>query len=161
MGTKNRENIFHLTTQDLEKYSGTAGIQELASSEQARRVTDTRRERRWEMVGLQDRQQQETEGKLQFHSHINWRWWNTCSHFWKWTWRLVCRGFTIHCSVPRMNENLPAYQQKFCKKKKKMGTSVLSPREVVVTLVTNPGPLVHARPWARHRNSRDTKDTVG
>ena len=60
MGTKNRENIFHLTVQNLEKYSGTAGIQELASNEQARRVTDWRRERRWEMVELKDRQQQET-----------------------------------------------------------------------------------------------------
>ena len=35
----------------------TAGIQELARSEQARRVTDWRRERRWEMVELKDRQQ--------------------------------------------------------------------------------------------------------
>ena len=57
MGTKNRENIFHLTTQDLEKYSGTAGIQELASSEQARRVTDWRSKRRWEMVELKGHQQ--------------------------------------------------------------------------------------------------------
>ena len=39
-------------------------------SEQARRVTDGRRERRWEMVELKDRQQQETEGKLQFHSRL-------------------------------------------------------------------------------------------
>ena len=57
MGTKNRENIFHLTTQDLEKYSGTAGIQELASSEQARRVTDWRREKGGEMGELKGRQQ--------------------------------------------------------------------------------------------------------
>lgn len=26
MSTKNRENVFHLTVQDLEKYNGTAGI---------------------------------------------------------------------------------------------------------------------------------------
>ena len=46
----------------------TAGIQELAWSEQARRVADWRRERKWEMVELKDRQHQETEGELQFHS---------------------------------------------------------------------------------------------
>ena len=34
------------------------------SSEQAKRVTHWRRERRWEMVQLKDRQQQETKGKL-------------------------------------------------------------------------------------------------
>ena len=39
-------------------------------SKQARRVTDWRRERRWETVELKDRQQQEMEGKLQFHSHL-------------------------------------------------------------------------------------------
>ena len=43
-----------------------AGIGGLASSEQARRVTDWRRKRRWEMVEMRDCQQQETEGKLQF-----------------------------------------------------------------------------------------------
>ena len=37
--------------------TGSLGIQGLASSEQARRVTDWRRERRWEMVKLKDRQQ--------------------------------------------------------------------------------------------------------
>jgi len=47
-----------------------AGIQWLASSEQARRVTDWKREKRWEMVELKDCQQQEMEGKLQFHSHL-------------------------------------------------------------------------------------------
>ena len=45
----------------------TAGIQGLASSEQARRVTDWRRQRRWQMEELKDHQQQETGGKLQFH----------------------------------------------------------------------------------------------
>jgi len=35
----------------------------LASREQARRVTDWRRERRWEMVELKGHQQQETEGR--------------------------------------------------------------------------------------------------
>ena len=30
------------------------GIQELAQSDQARRVTDRRRERRWEMVDVKD-----------------------------------------------------------------------------------------------------------
>ena len=40
----------------------------LALSEQARRVTDRKRERRREMVELMDHQQQETEGKMQFHS---------------------------------------------------------------------------------------------
>ena len=55
--TKNKDNIFNLTVQYLEKYSITAGIQGLASSEQARRVTDWRRQRRWEMVELKDSQQ--------------------------------------------------------------------------------------------------------
>ena len=53
----------------LEKCSGI--IQELAhglaSSEQARRVTDWRR---WEMVQLKDRQPQEMESKLKFHSSL-------------------------------------------------------------------------------------------
>ena len=52
--------------QYLEKYhcnSPIPGIQRLASSERARRVTDWRR---WEIVELKDRQQQETEGALQF-----------------------------------------------------------------------------------------------
>ena len=44
------------------------GIQGLASDEQARRGTDWRRARGREMVELNDRQQKETEGKLQFHS---------------------------------------------------------------------------------------------
>jgi len=34
-----------------------ASTQRLASSEKARRVTDWRRERRWEMVELKDHQQ--------------------------------------------------------------------------------------------------------
>ena len=42
----------------------------LASSEQARRVTDQGRERRWERVELKDRQQWETEDPLQRHSHL-------------------------------------------------------------------------------------------
>ena len=45
----------------LEKYSSTysttAGILGLVLSEQARRVTDWRRERRWEMVELKNNQQ--------------------------------------------------------------------------------------------------------
>ena len=48
------------------QYSTKAGTQELASSEQAGRVTDLRRERRWKMVELKGCQQQETESKLQF-----------------------------------------------------------------------------------------------
>ena len=58
---KNKENIFNLTVQYLEKYSST--VQQLAYrgwlalSEQAIRVTDWRRERRWEMVELKDHQQ--------------------------------------------------------------------------------------------------------
>ena len=50
-------NIFNLTVQYLEKYSIRAGIQGLALSEQVRRVTDWRRERRWGMAELKDRQQ--------------------------------------------------------------------------------------------------------
>ena len=42
----------------------------LASSEQARRVTDRGRERRWETVELKDSQQWETEDPLQRHSHL-------------------------------------------------------------------------------------------
>ena len=45
-------------------------VQGLASSEQARRVTDWRRKWRWEMVELVDRQQQEMEGELQCHSGL-------------------------------------------------------------------------------------------
>ena len=42
----------------FKKYSGTmAGNQGLASSEPARRVTDQRREKRWEILGLKDHQQ--------------------------------------------------------------------------------------------------------
>ncbi|CAM9632051.1 unnamed protein product [Rangifer tarandus platyrhynchus] len=52
------------------KYSIRAGQQELASREQVRRVTDWRKERKWEMAELKNRQQQEMEGKLQFHSHL-------------------------------------------------------------------------------------------
>ena len=50
-------NIFNLTVQYLEKYSIRAGIQGLALSEQVRRVTDWRRERRWGMAELKDGQQ--------------------------------------------------------------------------------------------------------
>ena len=57
---KNKENIFHLTVQCFENYSSAVqqpGRQELASSEQARRVPDWRRERKWELVELKDRHQ--------------------------------------------------------------------------------------------------------
>ena len=57
-------NIFNLTVQYLVKYSIRAGIQGLALSEQVRRVTDWRRERRREKVEMKDHQQQETESKL-------------------------------------------------------------------------------------------------
>ena len=36
--------------------------------EKARRVNERRREKRWKVGDLKDRQQYETEGKLQFHS---------------------------------------------------------------------------------------------
>ena len=44
--------MFNLAVQCL-----TTGTQALASSEQARRATDWRRETRWEMVELKNRQQ--------------------------------------------------------------------------------------------------------
>ena len=47
---KNKENIFNLTAQYLEKDNPTDSIQGLTSSEQARRVTDWSRGRRLEMV---------------------------------------------------------------------------------------------------------------
>jgi len=47
-----KENVFSLTVQCL-----TTGTQGLASSEQARGATDWRRETRWEMVELKNRQQ--------------------------------------------------------------------------------------------------------
>ena len=50
-------------------YSKTAGIQGLASSK-ARRVIDWTREKRGERVEQKDCQQQEMEGKLQFHSWL-------------------------------------------------------------------------------------------
>ena len=43
---KNKENIFNLTAQYLEKDNPTDSIQGLTSSEQARRVTDWSRGRR-------------------------------------------------------------------------------------------------------------------
>ena len=42
----------------------------LASSEQAGRLSDWRKERRWEMVELKHRQQQEVAGQLPAHSHL-------------------------------------------------------------------------------------------
>ena len=66
--TKIKENIFNLTVQYLEKYSST--VQQLAlgagSNEQARRVTDWRRERRGEMVELQDHQQRRQRASCNF-----------------------------------------------------------------------------------------------
>ena len=53
--TKNKENIFNLIVQYLEKYRST--VQGLASGEQTRRVTNWRTERSWEMVELKHRQQ--------------------------------------------------------------------------------------------------------
>ena len=55
--TKNKDNMCNLTVQYPEKYSTTAGIQGLVSSEQERGVNEWRRERRWEMVELKDHQQ--------------------------------------------------------------------------------------------------------
>ena len=52
---KQRKHFKSYIIQYLEKYSST--VQRLAWSEQSRRVTDWRRERRWEMVELKDRQQ--------------------------------------------------------------------------------------------------------
>ena len=51
--------ILHYSTlkSTVVQYSTTAGTQHLASSEQARKVTDWRRERKWEMVELKDHQQ--------------------------------------------------------------------------------------------------------
>ena len=49
--------MLNLTVQCLEKYrSTTAGIWGLSERAQASRVTDWRRERRWEMVGLRSDQ---------------------------------------------------------------------------------------------------------
>ena len=48
-----------------------AGIQRLALSEQARGVTDWRREGGWETVALKDHQQREMEGKLQLHPLVS------------------------------------------------------------------------------------------
>ena len=45
------------------------GIQGLASSEQARKITDWRRKSGWEMVELKDHPK-EMEGILQFHSRL-------------------------------------------------------------------------------------------
>ena len=44
---------------------------QLASREQTRRDTDWRRERRWEMVELDGRQQHEKGGELHFHSCLS------------------------------------------------------------------------------------------
>ena len=61
-----KTNILNLTVPYLEKDTVRAGIQGLALSEQAGGVTDWRRERRWEMVQLKDRQQQDMEGNCNF-----------------------------------------------------------------------------------------------
>ena len=41
-----------------------------ASGEQVGRITDWRREGRWEMAELKDPQRWEAEGKLQLHAHL-------------------------------------------------------------------------------------------
>ena len=46
-----------LDTTEHTEHSTRAGTQGLAAGEQARRVTDWRRERRWELAELKDRQQ--------------------------------------------------------------------------------------------------------
>ena len=48
--------------------STSAGILGLALSEEARRIAEWRREKRWEIVELKDHQQSGDRGKLQFHS---------------------------------------------------------------------------------------------
>ena len=58
---KTKKPFLILQFRTLKKYRTTTGLQGLASSEQARRATDRRRERRWEMV---DQQHQQVEGKL-------------------------------------------------------------------------------------------------
>ena len=45
-------------------------MRRLASSEQAGSLSDWRKERRWEMVELKHRQQQEAAGQLPAHSHL-------------------------------------------------------------------------------------------
>ena len=69
---KNKENILILqySTSKSTVVSTTFGVQGLPSCEQARTVTSWRREKRWEMAELKDDQQQEMEGKLQFHSYL-------------------------------------------------------------------------------------------
>ena len=54
--------MLNFTVYYIEKYSSI--IRHQASSEQARRATDWRKETRWEMVKLKDHQQQEMEGKV-------------------------------------------------------------------------------------------------
>lgn len=63
--------MFNLTVYSLKStvYSAASGIQQLASGERARRVTDRKRERRG-MVELEDHRQQEVEGTLPFHSRL-------------------------------------------------------------------------------------------
>ena len=63
---KNKETILNLTVQYFEKYSNTAptaGIHGLTLSEQAKRVTDQRRELDVEITELKDYEKQEM-GKL-------------------------------------------------------------------------------------------------
>ena len=65
--------------------STVAGIEDLASSEQARRVTDWRKERRWEMVAGSD-------SLLELDVHL---------HLWKFlSWRFLCRGLTVSLFSP-------------------------------------------------------------
>ena len=58
----------------------------------------------WEMVELKDCQQQEMEGKLQFHSCLMLM--NTRSHLWKFTtWMFVCRGLMVVYTVRQVNSH--------------------------------------------------------
>ena len=56
----------------VEQYNSRKGKKGLASSEQARRLTDSGSERRWEMAELKGGQRQETEGELQGRSALAW-----------------------------------------------------------------------------------------
>ena len=74
--TKNEESIFNLAVQYLKKYSSTVQQRHIVAgcNEQARRVTDWRRERRGEMVELQDHQQRRQRASCNF-THA-WHWWH-------------------------------------------------------------------------------------
>ena len=71
-------------------------VQQLVLSEQERRVTDWRREGRWEMVELKGHIFSNRRQRASCNATHIWCWRNAHSHLRKFaTWRFVCRRFIV------------------------------------------------------------------